>query len=225
MKTLIFACCALFLAFSASANDVADFNNLGFSEDSRWFLFAESGQIPEKNLIYANGYLIDVSANKFAKNGTKKVSYQGAVQAGYADTGVLFNLLSEWNGFLKPYSINHINTGRLIYSLEPGNEPKENLSYRDFFTKKNFEIELNQLKKENPLRSSFFISVKITDSDGKTTAKIAGLPDFERSDVENYFIRQVILSPNGKSIVFVIAKQMSINDKIAVRYMVETLDL
>lgn len=225
MKNLFFVICAVFLSFSVSANDVTNFNNLGFSDDSRWFLFAESGQIPEKNQVYANGYLVDVTANRFAKNGIKKVSYQGAVQAGYTDSGVLFNLLSEWNEFLKPYSINHINTGRLIYSLEPGNEPKDNLSYRDFFTKKNYEIELNQIKKENPLKSSFFISVKITDADGKLTAKMAGLPDFERPDVESYFIRQIVISPNGQNIIFVIAKKMIINGETAIRYMVETLPL
>lgn len=225
MKNLLFLIGAFFLSFSVSANDVTNFNNLGFSDDSRWFLFAESGQIPEENRVYANGYLVDVAANRFVKNGIKKVSYPGAVQAGYTDTGVLFNLISEWNGFLKPYSINHINTGRLVYSLEPGNEPKDVLSYRDFFTKKNYEIELNQIKKENPLKSSFFISVKITDADGKQTAKMAGLPDFERSDVESYFIRQIVISPNGQYIVFVIAKRMIINGEAAVRYMVETLSL
>lgn len=225
MKNLLFAIGVIFLSFSVPANDVTNFNNLGFSDDSRWFLFAESGQIPEKNQVYANGYLVDVAANRFVKNGIRKVTYRGAVQAGYTDAGVLFNLLSEWNGFLKPYSINHINTGRPVYSLEPGSEPKNTLSYRDFFTKKNYEIELNQIKKENPLKSSFFISVKVTDADGKQTAKMAGLPDFERPDVEGYFIRQIIISPNGQYIVFVVAKKMNVNGETAIRYMVETLSL
>ena len=225
MKKLFSALSCIFFSVSVFANDVANFNNLGFSDDSRWFLFAESGQNPEKNEIFASGYLVDVAANRFAKNGTKRISCTGSVQAGYADTGILFNLISEWNTFLKPFSINHINTGRLVYSLEPGAEAKNILSYRDFFTKKSYDIELNQMKTSHPLSSSFFISVKITDADGKQTAKMIGLPDFQRPNVDSYFIRQVIVSPNGNYIVFVIAKKMIVNGETSIRYMVETLTL
>ena len=137
----------------------------------------------------------------------------------------MFNLLAEWNGFLKPYSINHLNTGRLIYSLEPGAEAKNVLTYRDFFTKKNYEIELNQMKIENPLKSSFFISVKVTDADGNRLAKAVGMPDFQRENVAGYFIRQVIISPDNKQIVFVVAKTVVIDGETSVRYMVETLSL
>ena len=225
MKKFVFIAFCLLSAFSATANDVASFVNLGFSDDSRFFLFAETGQNLEKGQIYANGYLVDVVKNQFVRNGVKKAVYEGSVNAGYSDAGALFNLLAEWNGFLKPYSINHLNTGRLIYSLEPGAEAKNVLSYRDFFTKKNYEIELNQMKIENPLKSSFFISVKVTDANGNRLAKVVGMPDFQRENVSDYFIRQVIISPDNKQIVFVIAKTVIINGETSIRYMVETLSL
>ena len=225
MKKFVFIAFCLLSAFSATANDVASFVNLGFSDDSRFFLFAETGQNLEKGQIYANGYLVDVVKNQFVRNGVKKAVYEGSVNAGYSDAGALFNLLAEWNGFLKPYSINHLNTGRLIYSLEPGAEAKNVLTYRDFFTKKNYEIELNQMKTENPLKSSFFISVKVTDANGNRLAKVVGMPDFQRENVSDYFIRQVIISPDNKQIVFVIAKTVVIDGETSVRYMVETLSL
>ncbi len=225
MKKFVFIAFCLLSAFSATANDVASFVNLGFSDDSRFFLFAETGQNLEKGQIYANGYLVDVVKNQFVRNGVKKAVYEGSVNAGYSDAGALFNLLAEWNGFLKPYSINHLNTGRLIYSLEPGAEAKNVLTYRDFFTKKNYEIELNQMKTENPLKSSFFISVKVTDADGNRLAKAVGMPDFQRENVAGYFIRQVIISPDNKQIVFVVAKTVVIDGETSVRYMVETLSL
>lgn len=225
MKKFVFIAFCLLSAFSATANDVASFVNLGFSDDSRFFLFAETGQNLEKGQIYANGYLVDVVKNQFVRNGVKKAVYEGSVNAGYSDAGALFNLLAEWNGFLKPYSINHLNTGRLIYSLEPGAEAKNVLTYRDFFTKKNYEIELNQMKTENPLKSSFFISVKVTDADGNRLAKAVGMPDFQRENVSGYFIRQVIISPDNKQIVFVVAKTVVIDGETSVRYMVETLSL
>ena len=225
MKKFVFIAFCLLSAFSATANDVASFVNLGFSDDSRFFLFAETGQNLEKGQIYANGYLVDVVKNQFVRNGVKKAVYEGSVNAGYSDAGALFNLLAEWNGFLKPYSINHLNTGRLIYSLEPGAEAKNVLTYRDFFTKKNYEIELNQMKIENPLKSSFFISVKVTDANGNRLAKVVGMPDFQRENVSDYFIRQVIISPDNKQIVFVIAKTVIINGETSIRYMVETLSL
>lgn len=225
MKKFIFIAFCLLSAVAATANDVASFANLGFSNDSRFFLFAETGQNLEKGQIYANGYLVDVVKNQFVRNGIKKAVYEGSVNAGYSDMGALFNLLAEWNGFLKPYSINHLNTGRLIYSLEPGAEAKNVLSYRDFFTKKNYEIELNQMKIENPLKSSFFISVKVTDANGNRLAKVVGRPDFQRENVSDYFIRQVIISPDNKQIVFVIAKTVIIDGETSIRYMVETLSL
>lgn len=225
MKKFVFIAFCLLSAFSATANDVASFVNLGFSDDSRFFLFAETGQNLEKGQIYANGYLVDVVKNQFVRNGVKKAVYEGSVNAGYSDMGALFNLLAEWNNFLKPYAINHLNTGRLIYSLEPGAEAKNVLSYRDFFTKKNYEIELNQMKTENPLKSSFFISVKVTDADGNRLAKVVGMPDFQRENVSDYFIRQVIISPDNKQIVFVIAKTVIIDGETSIRYMVETLSL
>lgn len=225
MKKFIFIAFCLLSAVAATANDVASFANLGFSNDSRFFLFAETGQNLEKGQIYANGYLVDVVKNQFVRNGIKKAVYEGSVNAGYSDMGALFNLLAEWNNFLKPYAINHLNTGRLIYSLEPGAEAKNVLSYRDFFTKKNYEIELNQMKIENPLKSSFFISVKVTDANGNRLAKVVGMPDFQRENVSDYFIRQVIISPDNKQIVFVIAKTVIIDGETSIRYMVETLSL
>ena len=225
MKKFVFIAFCLLSAFAATANDVASFVNLGFSDNSRFFLFAETGQNLEKGQIYANGYLVDVVKNQFVRNGVKKAVYEGSVNAGYSDAGALFNLLAEWNNFLKPYSINHLNTGRLIYSLEPGAEAKNVLTYRDFFTKKNYEIELNQMKTENPLKSSFFISVKVTDANGNRLAKVVGMPDFQRENVSDYFIRQVIISPDNKQIVFVIAKTVIIDGETSIRYMVETLSL
>lgn len=225
MKKFIFIAFCLLSAVAATANDVASFANLGFSNDSRFFLFAETGQNLEKGQIYANGYLVDVVKNQFVRNGIKKAVYEGSVNAGYSDMGALFNLLAEWNHFLKPYAINHLNTGRLIYSLEPGAEAKNVLTYRDFFTKKNYEIELNQMKIENPLKSSFFISVKVTDANGNRLAKVVGMPDFQRENVSDYFIRQVIISPDNKQIVFVIAKTVIIDGETSIRYMVETLSL
>ena len=54
MKKLFSALSCIFFSVSVFANDVANFNNLGFSDDSRWFLFAESGQNPEKHEIPQN---------------------------------------------------------------------------------------------------------------------------------------------------------------------------
>ena len=190
-----------------------------------YFLVHYDTEIEPHRECFDSDYLLFVLKNQFVRNGVKKAVYEGSVNAGYSDAGALFNLLAEWNGFLKPYSINHLNTGRLIYSLEPGAEAKNVLTYRDFFTKKNYEIELNQMKTENPLKSSFFISVKVTDADGNRLAKAVGMPDFQRENVSGYFIRQVIISPDNKQIVFVVAKTVVIDGETSVRYMVETLSL
>ena len=81
------------------------------------------------------------------------------------------------------------------------------------------------MKVENPLKSSFFISVKVTDANGNRLAKVVGRPDIQRENVSDYFIRQVIISPDNKQIVFVIAKTVIIDGETSIRYMVETLSL
>lgn len=225
MKKLIF--CSICLIFSTTlfANDIATFHNLGFSEDSRYFLFAETGQNLEEGHVYVNGFLVDTMKNQFVKNGTRKNIYKSSINAGFSDGGAVLNLISEWNSFLNSYDINHLNTGRIVYSMEAGDEPKNSLSYRDFFTKKSYEIELNQIKSENPLQSAFFLSVKCTTAEGKVSSQIVGLPALKRKNVESYFIRQAVISPDDSALVFIIAKKMQINGEMAIRYMVETLPL
>ena len=60
-------CISVFLlcAVPLFANDIAWFQNLGFSANSNYFMFGQYGISEENSKPYAESYIIDVGANKF----------------------------------------------------------------------------------------------------------------------------------------------------------------
>ena len=65
---------ALFLlaALAASAGDVAQFINLGFSPDSRYFMFGQYGVAEGSSAPWADSYIVDVPGNAYAKKGVRQ---------------------------------------------------------------------------------------------------------------------------------------------------------
>ena len=55
--------CAMFLltAFVAFAGDVAQFVNLGFSADAKYFLFGQYGITEKDSLPWADTFIVDVA--------------------------------------------------------------------------------------------------------------------------------------------------------------------
>ncbi len=227
MKKIFIITLTFFTILGASANDVANFVNLGFSPDSNYFMFSEYGQNLKKGQVYANAYIVDVKNNKFVPHGKKTQNSDYIISAGQSGAGAVYNLVRKWNITISKYKIDNLNTGRIIYLLDKGQSPKSQISYRDFESGNTYTIELNQLQFEekNKIESSFFLSVEINKKNSTDPiSKIAGLPNYRRKNVSQYFIKQIILSPDSQNLIFVIGKKIRTPEgQIDIRYMVETL--
>ena len=214
-------------AFSVFAGDVAEYVNLGFSANSEHFMFGLYGIEYKSSNPYAEIYTVKVSENRFAENGVYKKTYPVNIQPGQDGSGALYNLLDENNSAIKDFNIDHLNTGRIVYLLINGAEPKDNLEFRDFKNKGSYRVSLvqEQYGTEAAPSASFYINLTVTDKTLTTKTYKVGLPDYKRENVFRYRIKQVMFSPDEKSLVFVVEKEMLDGVGPSIRYMVETVNL
>jgi len=197
--------------------DVANFENLGFSYNSRYFMFGQYGVDDSKSAPYAEIFIINVSTNKYAPNGAHKVTYQDSkLQPGQSGFGALITLLKNKAFLSSRYQINHMKPGRFLYILVNGSEPGTTLNFRDFNT--GFRYYVNLIQEG----SSFYIKLTVTNSKGVERNYTVGRPGYNRKWVTGYKIWQVILSPDEKSLIFVIEKEKRDG---SVRYMIETVSI
>ncbi len=212
------------VAGAAFAGDVAQFTNLGFSDDSRYFMFGQFGVKDRSSAPYAEVYVVDVPGNSFTRGGVRKVTYTAAVEPGNNGQGALFNLMCDSFGLTKEYRIDHLQTGRLLYLLVDGGEAADTLEFRDFQTGRTYRVNLLQSSstRDGGVASSFHIQLSITEKDGKAYNLVVGNPGIQRAGVKSYHIKQIILAPDGKSHVLVIQRAEQDTMGSNIRYMVET---
>ena len=227
---LILICIAL-LGLSTSGalfgGDIAAFVNLGFSDNSRYFMFGQYGILEDQSRPYAELYMVDVGANDFTSGGVKKHTYSGPVQPGQEGLGALLNLLGDSKSLTSRFGIDHLNTGRLLYILLNGEEPKSLLNFRDFNTGSHYTIHLIQAEygTGKEVSASFHIDLKVTSASGSTKHLIVGRPDYRRKNIKNYRIKQIFLAPDEKSLIFLIEKEEKDTAGANIRYMVEAVKI
>lgn len=211
----------LLAALAASAGDVAQFVNLGFSKDARYFMFGQFGISAKDSTAWADTFIVDVPANAYAARGTKHYSGSQPVDPGANGLGALLNAVSDGLPRTKQLHIDHLATGRLLYVLLDGAQAADALEFRDFQSGRSYKIDLTQSSAAGG--ASFVISIAVTEKDGTTRALKAGDPNFKRSGVKGYHIKQIILAPDGGSLVFIVQKEEQDTRGSNIRYMVETV--
>jgi predicted secreted protein len=210
----------LLAALAASAGDVAQFVNLGFSKDARYFMFGQFGIAAKDSTAWADTFIVDVPANAFASKGTKRFSGSQPVDPGANGLGALLNALSDGLPRTKQLRIDHLATGRLLYILLDGAQAADTLEFRDFQTGRSYKIGLAQTA--TATGASYSISMDVTEKDGSSHSYTAGDPSFKRGGVKAYHIKQIILAPDGASVVFIVQKEEQDTRGSNIRYMVET---
>ena len=217
-------CLLLGVGGLAAAGDTATFQNLGFSEDSRYFMFAQYGAGEGTGLPYAEAFTVDVRNNRFVPGGSLQGTSEVAIQPGNDGRGALFNLMEQLLPLKKRYGIDHARSGRLVYILLDGVEPQAEVEFRDFGTGRRYRIILNQASTGSgaQLKSAFHLTVAVTDASGTVGNHTVGLPDYWRAGVRRYRIKQVLLAPDDRSVVIVIEREEQDGAGANIRYMVET---
>ena len=207
------------------AGDTATFVNLGFSNDAKHFMFGQFGILEENSNAYSDIFLVDVASNTFVKSGVKHTEADIPSEPGSTGEGALFNLLEKSVDFKEKYKIDHLVTGRLLYLFVDGEKPKEKLEFRDFQLNKGYSIRLVQVssgKGEN-VSSSFYLDVNITEKSGELKHYQVGLPNYKRRKVRKYRVKEIILGPDKRSVIFIIQKEEIDKKGSNIRYMIETL--
>ncbi len=226
-KKWVTTACVFLIASAAFAGDVAQFVNLGFSEDSDIFMFGQYGILDESSRPYAEIYLVDVPGNDFLRNGVHRRVFETPVSLGHDGSAALHRLVREQAALIGDHRVDHLNQGRLVYVLIDGATPASSLSFRDFQRDVRYDIELRQNARGSgtDVSAAFHIELRVDHGDGRVKTRRIGLPGFYREGVESYLIRQVLLSPDESGIVFVVEMRRPTENGRAVRYMVETASL
>ena len=227
MKRVLGICLFLLLTPLVFAGDIAHFQNLGFSESSDYFVFGQYGVVEDSLELYAEIYLVDVRANRFVPDGVKAAIYDEKLEPGHNGIGALFTLFKTAEPLVQQYEVNHMKTGRLLYILVNGDQPKSHLAFRDFATGRSYGVDLLQTRtgEGETVKASFHINLSVTEKDGSENLFTVGLPNYSRSGVAQYEIRRILLSPDETSLIFVVEKEESTDSSINIRYMVETVNI
>ena len=234
MKKLII-CFILILALSLPvfAGDVAEYADLGFSSDGKYFVFAQYGVTDKDFEPYAEIYTVDVEKNDFVKNAVFK-SLPGKVKAVKSGLSVFEELYNKNKSTLAKYCGEKPSLDTTLYLRGPESKSSsEEITFKDFInsTEENeLFYTINLVKhisgKGKDLKSSFFIGLERKDASGKLISrKVVGNPDFERKGVSDYVIRRIVADKTGKSIVFEIEKRIEDEKGTSFRYMIETFVL
>ena len=210
----------LLAATVASAGDVAQFVNLGFSRDGKYFMFGQFGVAEKDSSPWADTFIVDVPSNVFATKGTQSFAGTQPVDPGANGLGALLNALAVSLPRTKQLRIDHLATGRLLYILLDGAPAADALEFRDFQTGRSYRIALTQVAGANG--ASFSIAATVMEKDGTSRSFTAGSPSYARKGVKAYHIKQIILDPDGVSLVFVVQREEQDSHGSNIRYMVET---
>lgn len=215
----------LAVAAAASAGDVARFINLGFSADSRYFMFGQYGISEKTSAPWAETYIVNMRGNAFVPQGKRVVLSAREIDAGSDAIGALFDAVAESRAQKTRYKINHIATGRLLYILVDGVQPADSLDFRDFETGRSYSVALAQNPPAGESGASFGITVTVTEKDGSVHTYKTGDPSYRRPGVKAYHVKQIILAPDNASLVFLVQRDEQDTSGDNVRFMVETVGI
>ncbi len=205
------------------AGDIANFINIGFSEDSRYYMFAQYGV--SDTAVYSEIYTVDVNKNSFIKTGINKKEYPVSSYPMDDGSGAFYKGLVELSSQVQKNRVDPLLKGRCLY-VNINGEPVLDLEFRDFKTGKTYKINLLQsVSESNGPESSFGLKILAENPGEPSKAYSAGSPSIKRAGVKGYSIKSIYLTPDEKSMVLVIAKSVADKDSVSVRYMIESFAL
>ena len=102
-----------------------------------------------------------------------------------------------------------------------GAQAADDLEFRDFPSGRAYKVTLSQ--DAAAAGASFGLSISITEKDGTVKTVTGGDPRLVRPGVKAYHIKQIILAPDGASLVFLVQREEQDSNGSNIRYMIETV--
>jgi len=209
------------------AGDSASFVNLGFSADGSIYMFAQYGVRSGTLRPWADLFIVDVARNDFVPGGRASYSHDRPIVAGQSGSGAMHSLIARNAPLAERHGVVFPNQGQPLYIALAGDPALDNrpITFRDFASGCFFEATLVETI-EGPrmnVRSSFFINLRHTNARGEIRTLTVGSPSTWRNGILSYRIRQVLISPSGESMIFVIEMRRVAGNTHDIRYMVEAV--
>jgi len=211
------------------AGDSASFVNLGFSADGSVYMFAQYGVRSGTLRPWADLFVVDVARNDFVPGGRSSYTHNRPIVAGQSGSGAMHSLIARNAPLAARHGVVFPNQGQPLYIALVGDPALYNrpITFRDFASRDStvyYEASLVETIEGSGanLRSSFFINLRKTHR-GDTRTFTVGSPSIWRDGILSYRIRQVLVSPSGDSMIFVIEMRRIAGDTHDIRYMVEAL--
>ncbi len=229
MKKIIAFICSFFLAALVFAGDAAVFDDIGFSEDGKTYIFGQYGKTDKTYKAWAEIYTVDVAANDYVKGEVYKLSASKSNEnSGKRNYEDLKNSV-EWK--IAKYKANPASAENLLFVRESEKKsPVDEIVFKDFESSTEqqsvyYHIKLVPTFEGNGknVLSKYYIDVRRIDQNKKELSvwKI-GTPDFARRGISSYQIDKIFTDKSGKSLVFVVQKTLEDDKGTSIRYMVET---
>lgn len=223
IKIALAVCVMLFSLVSIYAAENAEFWNLGFSSDSRYFSFAQFWVANYSATANAELYFVDTARNQFVEGSGEQVSGSQQVAVGNNGRNAVLELVRSGTRYFDQYRINHLRQGRIIYINLQNEKSTSAVTFKDHLTNTAYTVNINQ---NNAIDgAAFTINGTVTKSSGKAQQLSVGLPNFFRPNVLSYSISQIILAPDESALVFVVEQVISDSSVRKTRFMIETVTL
>jgi len=214
------------------AGDVAVFKNLGFSPDSRYFQFAQYGIDAKTQSPWAETSTVDVIKNDFTEGGNARSTFPVGITLGDDGLKALLAHLEKNGPQRKKWKLDYLQQGRPIYFRVTGeatNQDYDNLQVLDYKTGRQYSVQNKKIITPNgaAVSSTFYLELEVKDKAGQVlgTYKV-GNPSVTRQGVQNYTVVQMILSPNERSLIFVVEREETDDQGgVNLRNMVEAVTL
>lgn len=217
------------VSFALFAGDVAEFKDLGFSQDGSVYVFGQYGMTDKSYEGYAEIYAVDVKNNAYVENGVFRAK-PSAETSGVRGKEVFEKLYKKADYFFSKYKMKPTSIDNVLY-LRGSKANESNIRIKDFENSTvdnpifyNIKLVPYYEGKGEKGSGSFYITVQKEDSNGKVLSKkTVGNPDRKRKGVVEYSIEKILTTTGGKNLVIVVEKKVEDKSGISIRYMVETL--
>ncbi|GHU72715.1 hypothetical protein FACS189450_11030 [Spirochaetia bacterium] len=218
----------IFCASTLWAGDMASFVDLGFSPDSKTYMFAQYGVESGTLRPWADLFAVDVNRNDYVTGGVISFTHSSPVVAGSDGSGAFYRLISRNASLAEKYGVTFLRQGQPLYVSVDSNDTGssgETIEFRDFGAGNTYKASLvssvEGLGKD--LKSSFHIILDRTSRNGDKKTYAVGNPQIKRPFIASYKIKKVMVAPNDGALIFVIEMKRPVSDGFDIRYMVEAL--
>ena len=126
-KILVCAFSVFFAVCSSFAGDAASFDDIGFSEDGKYYLFGQYGKTDKTYEPWAEIYTVDVAANDFVKGEVFKSRDSSLDISG---KNAYENLKAKCNWKISKYNAKPAGVGTLLYLRQKQNLLQKKLCSR-----------------------------------------------------------------------------------------------